>query len=369
MDENRSSTVTVLGCGGFIGSHLLERLLQDTDLKIVGVDITVRKIHHLLTHKRLSVHRMDIHDAARLRPYIEKSGTVISLAALCNPYLYNHNPISVIESNFLNVYPLVQACTELNCKLVHFSTSEVYGRTLASTARTCDAPYDPSLYILDETSTPLLLGPVHFQRWSYACAKQLLERAIYAYGFERGLDYTIVRPFNFIGPRMDFIPGIDGEGVPRVIACFMEALLHGKPLRLVDGGSHRRCFTAISDAIDATIRIIERPQVSSRRIFNIGNPSNEITIAGLAECMIGLYGEICGEAARSGIESVSSREFYGEGYQDSDRRVPEISAASHLLDWNPSVDLVDALRITIEGFVGMYRREKRARSSRDSGRV
>jgi UDP-apiose/xylose synthase len=211
--------------------------------------------------------------------------------------------------------------------------------------------------VQNETATPLLLGPVHAQRWCYAAAKQLLERAIVAYGFELGLDYTIVRPFNFIGPDMDFIPGIDGEGVPRVLACFMDALLHKKPLRLVDGGNHRRCFTAIDDAIDALVGVLRNPLPCRRKIFNIGNPANETSIAELATRMIAIYRELfscAGGGDDYRVETVSALEFYGEGYEDSDRRVPDISAITAALGWRPRIALDDALRGAIAGFIETY---------------
>ncbi|MBN1761406.1 MAG: NAD-dependent epimerase/dehydratase family protein, partial [Chitinispirillaceae bacterium] len=252
--------------------------------------------------------------------------------------------------------PLVKVCCDLNCRLIHFSTSEVYGKTLVGTVGRALPADDPAYYLLSETESPLLLGPVHLQRWCYASAKQLLERTLYAYGFEKGLDFTIIRPFNFIGPKMDFMPGVDGEGVPRVIACFMDALLHGKPLQLVDGGTNRRCFTAISDAVDAVVRVLEQPDAARRRIFNIGNPGNEISIADLAETMRKLYAE-CREIDLSRVApvvTVSAEKFYGEGYEDSDRRVPDISAATTQLGWCPLVSLDEALRRTIRGFIEIY---------------
>jgi UDP-apiose/xylose synthase len=197
---------------------------------------------------------------------------------------------------------------------------------------------------------------VRAQRWCYAAAKQLLERAIYAWGFERGLDYTVLRPFNFIGPRMDYIPGVDGQGVPRVLACFMDALLHNKPLRLVDGGGNRRCFTAIDDAVDAVMLVLGHPASSCRRIFNIGNPGNETTIAELAMRMITLYRELRPEAAGFTFtcEPVDSLDFYGEGYEDSERRVPDITAIGEALGWSPKINLDGALRSAMKGFIREY---------------
>lgn len=352
-----TSKVVILGCGGFIGSHLLERLLTDgSGVFVEGVDRTPVKIARLIDHPLFRFHNIDLRDIDEVRRIIAGSDTVISLAALCNPYLYTTAPIEVIESNFVDMYPVVQACSDLGKRLVHFSTSEVYGRTINGWIDGGES--GPALrdITFSEEATPLCLGPVGNQRWCYAAAKQLLERTIFAYGFERGLDFTIVRPFNFIGQRMDYIPGIDGEGVPRVFACFMDALLHGKPLRLVDGGLNRRCFTSIDDAVDAIMLILENPDASRRRIFNIGNPENETTIASLAERMIDLYRTLRPGAAKFGftVETVPARLFYGEGYEDSDRRVPDITAITRQLGWRPRVSLDDALRLSMEGFIKDY---------------
>ncbi|MBD3393011.1 MAG: NAD-dependent epimerase/dehydratase family protein, partial [Chitinivibrionales bacterium] len=211
-------------------------------------------------------------------------------------------------------------------------------------------------FVLSEDTSPMILGPVGAQRWSYAAAKQLLERVIYAYGFEQGLEYTIVRPFNFIGPRMDYIPGIDGSGLPRVLACFMEALMSRKPLKLVDGGRARRCFTYIDDAVDALVRMLERPDAAKGRIFNVGHPGNEVTIAGLAEKMLSIYRELCPRAAHDipEVERVSGEAFYGAGYEDSDRRMPDITKARLLLGWEPQTDLDTALRFTMAQYIREY---------------
>jgi len=349
--------MVILGCGGFIGSHLLERLVtDDSGVFVEGIDRSSGKIAHLTDHPRFRFHNMDLRDIDEVRRIIAKADTVISLAALCNPYLYTTAPIEVIESNFVNMYPVIQVCCDLGKRLVHFSTSEVYGRTVNGWVDGCESGAALQNIAFNEETTPLCLGPVANQRWCYAAAKQLLERTIFAYGFERGLDFTIVRPFNFIGPRMDYIPGIDGEGVPRVFACFMDSLLHGKPLKLVDGGVNRRCFTSIDDAVDATMLILANPDASRRRIFNIGNPENETTIALLAERMIDFYKVLRPHAAKSGftVETVPARLFYGEGYEDSDRRVPDITAITRQLGWRPRVSLDDALRSSMEGFIMEY---------------
>jgi len=234
-------TVTILGCGGFIGSHTLERLLTATDDFVIGVDVNSQKIEKFLTNPRFSFVRQNIFTGSKIEKFIEKSDLVISLAAICNPALYNTKAIDVINSSFTNHLDLLKICTETGTWLIHFSTSEVYGKTLSHFTGS-NAKKD---YVLNEDESMHILGPTQSQRWSYANAKQLMERLIYAYHQENNLKFTIVRPFNFIGPRMDYLPEIEGGGIPRVLACFMDALIFNKPLQLVDGGKNKRVFTYI----------------------------------------------------------------------------------------------------------------------------
>lgn len=349
---DKDNTITIIGCGGFIGSHLIERLLATTSCRIIGIDLASDKIARHLGNERLTFKKMDMHDVASVRPYVEQGGTVILLAALCNPALYTTRTIDVIDVNCIGTIPLVKMAAEAGARLVYFSTCEVYGRTSASLAGRGD---DAEQCLLREDESPFILGPVQAQRWSYACAKQLIERYIFACGRERGLNYTIVRPFNFIGPRMDFIPGVDGEGIPRVLACFLSALLRDEPLKLVDGGRNRRCFTYISDAIDACVKILERPEAAKNQVFNIGNPANETTIEGLARLMIQLWRRYVPGAGQPVIEEVSAAGFYGPGYEDSDRRIPDISKARTLLEWKPETGLENALNVTMKAYIDQYR--------------
>ncbi len=345
--------ICVLGCGGFIGSHLVERILSTTNWLVLGIDRDESKIRPPLSDPRFLFSKGDIDSCRDTADFIEKSDIVVSLAALCNPSLYNTIPLEVIQSNFVRPLSIVEKCSQLKKHLVHFSTCEVYGKTVSAAAQ---QPFDPNTDVFIEDATPLVLGPVHAQRWSYACAKQLLERAIYAHGIEHGLPYSIIRPFNFIGPRMDFIPGIDGDGVPRVLACFMDALLNGTTLKLVNGGKNYRCFTYIDDAIDALMAILSNPHIANRHIFNIGNPDNEITIKDLAHLMIRVYGELRPDCAGgpSLIEQVTGQDFYGPGYEDSDRRIPDITKAKTLLNWNPETPLADALKTTMAFYIKEY---------------
>ena len=341
------SRLLIIGCGGYIGSHLLDTLLDENIVEIRGWDPCSEKIRHHLDHPNFDYCDRTLNDKddlEELERSIQWADVVINLAAVCQPAEYNTNPITVIRTNFLEPYKLVELCATHRKWLIHFSTSEVYGRTISSYIPNHDYA-DPQLYELDEDETPLIMGPIKNQRWTYACAKQLIERYIYAHSKETAMQFTIIRPLNFFGPRMDYIPGRDGEGVPRVLACFMTALLNREPMQLVDNGTARRTIVSIRDAIDAIVLILKNPERSQNQIFNIGNRSNELTMAELAELMRDIYSEMTGDASYRShpIVSVSRDAFYGEGYEDCDRRMPNLDKMYHLLNWRPAVSLRQTL--------------------------
>jgi UDP-apiose/xylose synthase len=155
---------------------------------------------------------------------------------------------------------------------------------------------------------------------------------------------------------MDFLPGRDGEGVPRVLACFMSALPDGQPMRLVDGGGARRTITYIDDAIDALMSILAKPEQSRNQIFNVGNGDGEVTIRELAHMMREVAAEISGDVCYLDhpIEDVPSLEFYGAGYEDCDRRVPDLRKAATRLGWRAKTDLRETLRITMQHYFDTY---------------
>ena len=155
---------------------------------------------------------------------------------------------------------------------------------------------------------------------------------------------------------MDFIPGRDGEGVPRVLACFMTALLDGHPMQLVDGGMARRTIVSIHDAIRAIVLMINNPGQSVNQIFNVGNRDNEVTMKELAQLMREAYAECTGDAVhlRHPIVDVSSLEFYGEGYEDCDRRMPKLNKAKDLLGWVPTRSLKETILETVTYYYERY---------------
>lgn len=337
--------MAVLGAGGFLGSHLVPAFAARFGCEIDAVDIDLHKLEG--SHPR--VHRLQarIEDPGVVQAITERCQVVVSLTALCNPSLYNTIPLEVIDGNYTHLVPLVRSCAQRGVRLIHFSTSEVYGRMAIDTD-------GERTRTMDEERSGLFLGPVHRERWTYACAKQLLERYIWAHGQQSGLSFSIVRLFNVIGPRMDFLPGVDGEGVPRVLASFMNALLRGQELQLVAGGQQRRAFMAADDLVEAVCRIVERPAQCAGEILNLGHPENDVSIAELARLISGVFAARMPRAQPARFRHVSAEELYGPGYDDSEERIPDVSKAKRLLDWEAKQTLAQMLPAIVDDYVTRY---------------
>jgi len=336
--------LTLLGGGGFLGYHLARTLLARTDAEITVLDRTLQRLTDL-SDPRLRRIEGSITDPERLKQALAPGGPVLSLTALCNPALYNTRPREVIDESYTHLVPLVDRCRDERRWLIHCSTCEVYGKPHPAHPR------------MEEQETPLVMGPVQKQRWTYACAKQLLERLLFAEQ-TAGLRFTIVRPFNVIGARMDFIPGVDGEGVPRVLACFMQALLRGSPLALVEGGEQRRSFLAVEEFCDAILALLRRPERCQGEVLNLGNPENDISVADLARRMIALFAARHRGDPEHLCERVSSTTFYGDGYDDMAYRVPDITRAGRLLDWTPTISLEQMLPAIVDDYVARYGKQQ-----------
>lgn len=356
--NDRSVTVAIVGCGGFIGSHLLDAILCRTKWRVFGVDLDFYRIQHRLKDERCEFLCADLSDPV-VSERIAQYPLVVNLAAICTPSRYMAEACEVIRSNYDHPVMLAEACAKSGAWLVHFSTSEVYGKTTAASE------------ILEEDSSLLTFGPVTSSRWSYATAKLLTER--YIAGISN-LRWSVVRPFNFVGPYMDFMPGVDGEGIPRVLANFSSALLRGEPLKLVNGGTAKRSFTSVYDAMDflfalfsaGTERQLNMAEAGGMsefsgspaysQAFNVGNPDNEVTIAELARKMREIYASIREIPVESlpQPEIISGEEYYGAGYDDSLRRLPSVEKAERLLGFRAATCLDDCLRDSLKWFVGHY---------------
>jgi nucleoside-diphosphate-sugar epimerase len=324
----------IIGIGGFIGSSLVERILNHKpDWFVSGLDPNLDRLEPYGSHERLTaVSGTMASHAAWLEDQIKESDVVLPLAAIADPKLYVQDPLRVFELDFEANLAIVRLCVRHQKRLVFPSTSEVYGMS-------DDIPFD-------EDTTNLVQGPIHKERWIYSASKQLLDRVIYAYGKHEGLHYTLFRPFNWIGPYLDHVD-LEHGGRGRVLVQFLGQIFRGQPLRVSGDGAQRRCFTDIDDALDALIAILENPGKAAGRIFNIGHPGNEYSVADFAKKLLEIvcaHPEAPACVAGSNIIFEQPESVFGAGYQDVLRRVPSIEKTKRLLDWAPKVSLDTSLK-------------------------
>jgi UDP-4-amino-4-deoxy-L-arabinose formyltransferase/UDP-glucuronic acid dehydrogenase (UDP-4-keto-hexauronic acid decarboxylating) len=343
----RRTRVLILGVNGFIGNHLSERLLRDDRYEIYGLDIGSDAIERLRSHPNFNFIEGDISIHTEWIEYhIKKCDVVLPLVAIATPIEYTRNPLRVFELDFEENLKIVRYCVKYNKRVIFPSTSEVYGM--------CQ---DPSF---NEDTSNLIVGPINKQRWIYSVSKQLLDRVIWAYG-QKGLKFTLFRPFNWMGPRLDRLDSAR-IGSSRAITQLILHLVEGTPIRLVDGGAQKRCFTDVVDGIEALARIIEnRNEACNGQIINIGNPDNEASIRQLGEELLRQFEAhpLRGNFPPfAGFREVESQSFYGKGYQDVSHRKPSIDNARRLIDWQPSIELSETIGKTLDFFLREAMAEK-----------
>ena len=330
--------VLILGVNGFIGSSLTRAILKEKDWDVYGMDIGSHKLEDSLDNPRFKFFEGDVMiNREWIEYHVKKCDAVIPLVAIANPIQYVKDPLRVFELDFEATLAVVRQCAKYKKRIIFPSTSEVYGM--------CPDKE------LDEATSSLVYGPIDRQRWIYACSKQLLDRVIYAYGVRDNVDYTLFRPFNWIGPKLDdvFEPK---EGSSRLFTQFISNVIFKKPLQLVDGGKQSRSFTFIDDGVDALLRIIEnKGGRASRQIFNIGNPRNDVSVAELAKLIITAfkdYPDYAEHVKKAKVVVVPSGKYFGKYYQDIQKRVPSIAHIKKQLGWSPKVDLKTAIKLTLD---------------------
>ena len=334
-----SKKILILGVNGFIGHHLSKRILDKTDWDVYGMDMQNDRLGDLADHPRMHFFEGDITiNKEWVEYHIRKCDVILPLVAIATPATYVKEPLKVFELDFEANLPIVRSAHKYGKHLVFPSTSEVYGMSP-------DAEFDPE-------SSPLVYGPINKPRWIYACAKQLMDRVIWGYGME-GLRFTLFRPFNWIGPGLDSIY-TSKEGSSRVVTQFLGHIARGEPINLVDGGSQKRAFTYIDDGIDALSLILEnKNDIANGKIYNIGNPLNNHSVKELANMMMAIANRIpeYQESAKQVIiQETSSVQYYGNGYQDVQNRVPKIDNTMQDLGWKPSTTMAHALEHIFEAY-------------------
>lgn len=314
-----SSLILVTGGAGFIGSHLVERLLNDGQKVVVIDDFSTGSLGNLRAVKknpRLKIIRSKISRCQELPRLAEKSEFIFHLAATVGVELVVKSALRVLESNFYETQALLRAATKNSTPVLLTSTSEVYGKS----ARAGFGEDDD-----------LLIGPPNQSRWSYACSKLSDEFFALACAREKKLPVIICRLFNTVGPRQT---GRHGMVLPRFIA----AARANQPLKVFGDGKQTRCFCLVNDAVEALVRLKNCPQARGE-IFNVGG-TEEVSIRELAQWVVRTLG------SRSRIEFVPYEKAYAPGFDDMRRRKPRVEKLERFVHFKPQTPLAEIIRRT-----------------------
>ena len=314
----------VTGGAGFVGSHLCEALLARGDEVFVLDNLqtgSIDNIEHLKADPRFHYTVGSVMNEPVTAELIDRADVVFHLAAAVGVRLIVESPVNTIETNVHGTEMVLKLANKKKKKVLVASTSEVYGKSTRVPFREID---------------DLVLGPTYKGRWSYACSKALDEFLALAYYKEKHLPVVVFRLFNTVGPRQT---GRYGMVIPNLVK---QALL-GHPLTVFGDGTQSRCFTYVSDVVDALIKLAEHPGAEGR-VVNIGNDREEVTILDLAQRVKARTG------SKSEIVRVPYDQAYEEGFEDMPRRVPDLGKLRELTGYEPKVHLDEILDRVIEYF-------------------
>jgi len=304
--------ILVTGGAGFIGSHLCERLLiEGHQVTILDLASTGRlsNLNGIINSGRLKVIEGSILDTKILNPLVRNSDYVFHLAAAVGVFNIVNNPLASLLTNIRGTENVLEAAHSSNIPCFLTSSSEVYGKNISDSLKEGD---------------DRILGSPTTLRWSYSEAKAIDESLAYAYYVEKQLETRIVRFFNTVGPRQ---LGAYGMVVPR----FVKAALENEPITIYGDGNQTRCFAHVYDVIDAVMAVAFAGNTIGK-VINIGN-NVEISINSLAKKIVEETG------SNSKIVYVPYEEAYGDGFEDMERRVPNIDLINQLVGWKPKRDL------------------------------
>jgi len=307
----RYDRVLVTGGAGFIGSHLVERLLAEGSEVTVLDDLStgsLRNIRHLLRNPRLRLVVASIHDQPVVDREVAGHQLVYHLASAVGVDLVVKQPVKTVES-LASTLDLLRACARHRRPVLLTSTSEVYGRSTALPFREADE---------------VVMGATTQRRWAYACGKAFSEFFALAYHHETGVPVYVVRLFNTVGPRQN---GEHGMVLPRFVA----SALAGRPLVVHGDGEQRRCFASVREVVRALATLPHR-SAAAGQVVNVGS-EEEVSIRGLALRVVALTG------SSSVIEHVSHATAYGDSFDDVPRRVPDLARARELIGWRHETSL------------------------------
>jgi UDP-glucose 4-epimerase len=318
-NRKSSAHILVTGGAGFIGSHLVERLLADGKPVVVIDDLSTgsrENLRAVLSHRQLRFIEAKISACPELTELAESAQAIYHLAAAVGVELVVNSPIHVLETNLHETEILLDAAVTRKVPVLLTSTSEVYGKS-----------QKPAFDEEDD----LLIGPSHQARWGYACSKLMDEFLAFAYAKERELPIVIARLFNTVGPRQT---GRYGMVLPRFIA----AAQAGKPLPVYGDGQQTRCFCYVHDTVEALIRLLSCPKARGQ-IFNVGG-TEEISIQGLATMVVELL------KSKSSLDFVPYGQAYAPGFDDMRRRKPVVDKLAAITGFRPTTPLRKIIELT-----------------------
>jgi UDP-glucose 4-epimerase len=313
--------ILVTGGAGFIGAHLAEALLASDHAVVVVDDFStgsMRNIQHLLADHRFQLVRGSVCDQSLMTALVERTDAIFHLAAAVGVQLIVRHPVHTISTNIHGTEVILELANAFRRKIVIASTSEVYGK---------------SDQIPFQEDADVVLGSTRFSRWSYACSKMIDEFLALAYYQEYGLPAIICRFFNTIGVRQT---GEYGMVVPR----FVRKALRNEPLEIYGTGNQSRCFCNVADVVRALTRLLDC-QSALGEVVNLGSDES-ITIKDLADKIVSMTG------STSELRYISYDKAYGQPFDDMLSRMPDLTKARRLIDYQPRYSLAETLQQVID---------------------
>ena len=308
----------VTGGAGYIGSHLVDRLVHLNHEVTVIDDLSTGNLTNLqAVHSDIRFVEATILDADIVDTLVADADVVFHLAAAVGVGHIIEQPLRSLVINTKGAENVITACVKHDRKLLLASTSEIYGKTAKMPMSEDD---------------DRVLGSTTIARWGYSTAKAIDEHLALAHA-QHGLRMSIVRYFNSYGPRLD------PRGYGSVVANLMRQAIDNEPLTVHGDGSQTRCFTYVDDTVEGTLRAALDLR-GEGKIFNVGN-DHETSIIDLATTIIAMTG------SSSAVQHISYEQRFGKGFEDTKRRIPDVQRARTVLDFNAGVSLQDGLQRTL----------------------
>ena len=308
--------ILITGGAGFVGSHLADKLYNENhDITVIDDLSTGRysNVEHLEGKERFRLIIDTVLNAKLMEELIRESDRVFHMASAVGVKLIMEHPVKTIETIFRGTDVVLGFCSRYRKRVLIPSTSEVYGKST-------QVPFSED--------NDILKGSTSKHRWAYACAKELDEFLALAHWKETRLPVVVIRLFNTVGPRQT---GQYGMVVPN----FIKAALENRPIPIHGDGNQSRCFGHVLDIVEGLAKAIETPACFGQ-VMNLGN-SEEVSIKGLAEKVVKMTG------SQSKIEYIPYEVAYGEGFEDMQRRVPDLEKAKRLIGYQPTRTLHDII--------------------------